>query len=148
MLAQPVITRILEEALPGSLYISRRALIRATAIEGIAGHMATRKIHSLEAGVILIADGCDMAKGRARIPIALSTEAKVGDIHKYSANSIENVDIRKGKEKPICVEITMSSDVGFFQVEEVLIPKLNMSPVKPYVQLLASVSGGELKQYF
>jgi metal-dependent HD superfamily phosphatase/phosphodiesterase len=29
--------------------------------------MARTKIHSIEAGIIPIADGCDMAKGRARI---------------------------------------------------------------------------------
>jgi metal-dependent HD superfamily phosphatase/phosphodiesterase len=148
MLALPFINKILDEALQGHRFLSRRAVICSTAVEGIAGHMATRKIHSLEAGIILVADGCDMAKGRARIPIALSTEAKVGDIHKYSANSIENVDIRKGEEKPIRIEITMSSDVGYFQVEEVLIPKLLMSPVKPYIELLAGPSGTEPKRYF
>jgi metal-dependent HD superfamily phosphatase/phosphodiesterase len=149
MLALPIITRILELALPSSdaHSVVRRAVIRSLAVEGIAGHMATRKIHSLEAGIILIADGCDMEKGRARIPIALNTEPKVGDIHKYSANSIESVDIRKGVGKPVCVEITMSSDVGFFQVEEVLIPKLNMSPAKQYIELFAKVDGAEAKQY-
>jgi metal-dependent HD superfamily phosphatase/phosphodiesterase len=149
MLALPIINRLLEQALPSSdaHSVARRATIRSLAVEGIAGHMATRKIHSLEAGIILIADGCDMERGRARIPIALNTEPKVGDIHKYSANSIESVDIRKGVGKPVCVEITMSSDVGFFQVEEVLIPKLNMSPAKQYIELFAGVTGDEAKQY-
>jgi len=41
----------------------------------------------------------------------------------------------------------MSSDVGFFQVEEVLIPKINWSPVKQHLELLAGVSGQELKRY-
>ncbi len=36
----------------------------------------------------LIADGCDMERGRARIPMMLNTESRVGDIHKYSATSI------------------------------------------------------------
>jgi metal-dependent HD superfamily phosphatase/phosphodiesterase len=149
MLALPVINRLLEQALPLSdaHAVSRRAAIRSLAVEGIAGHMATRKIHSLEAGIILVADGCDMEKGRARVPIALNTEPKVGDIHKYSANSIESVDIRKGTGKPVCIDIEMSSDVGFFQVEEVLIPKLNMSPAKQYIELFARVNDAEAKQY-
>jgi metal-dependent HD superfamily phosphatase/phosphodiesterase len=151
-LALPFINKILDAVFDGEANAhqaaSRKAVIRSCAIEGIAGHMATRKVHSLEAGLILAADGCDMAKGRARIPMALSTEAKQGDIHKYSANSIERVTIEKGEEKPVCIHITMSSDVGFFQVEEVLIPKLNMSPAKRYIELAARVKSAEPKWYF
>jgi hypothetical protein len=80
--------------------------------EGILGHMASKKIHSVEAGLILIADGCDMEKGRARIPLILNTEAKVGDIHKYSSKAIERVTIGKGESHPIKIEVEMSSDVG------------------------------------
>ena len=109
--------------------------------------MATRRIHSLEAGLILIADGCDMEKGRARIPLVLNTEPKAGDIHKYSANSIERVRILGGDPKPVRIEVEMSSDVGFFQIEEVLLPKMNMSPAKQYMELYAGIAGQELKKY-
>lgn len=144
-LSVPIITRILEVAYPDD--IRKRVIIRSLALEGIVGHMANRRIHSIEAGVILLADGCDMEKGRARIPIALNTEPKIGDIHKYSANSIEKVTIRKGEEKPIRIEVEMSAEVGFFQIEEVLLPKVNSSPVKPFVELLAGVTGQINKHY-
>jgi metal-dependent HD superfamily phosphatase/phosphodiesterase len=144
-LASPIITRILESAYPDD--IKKRVVIRSLTLEGIVGHMATRRIHSIEAGVILLADGCDMEKGRARIPLALNTEPKIGDIHKYSANSIEKVTIQKGVEKPIRIIVEMSAEVGFFQIEEVLLPKVNSSPVKPFVELLAGVVGQEKKQY-
>jgi len=154
-LALPIIDRILQKLLPDDNYtnqsentnLKRKVIIRSMAMEGISGHMGTRKIHSLEAGLILIADGCDMTKGRARIPMAISTEPKIGDIHKYSANSIEKVSIQSGKEKPIRIEISMSSDVGFFQIEEVLLQKINCSPAKPYIELIAGVTGKEQKQY-
>ena len=157
-LALPVIERLLSQLLPGSVAdngetgsphnpLKRRIIIRSLAVEGIAGHMGSRRIHSLEAGMILIADGCDMAKGRARIPMAINTEPKIGDIHKYSANSIEKVSIKTGMEKPIRIEISMSSDVGFFQIEEVLLQKINCSPVKPYIELVAGVEQQEPKQY-
>ena len=154
-LALPIIDRILQKLLPDDNYtnqsentnLKRKVIIRSMAMEGISGHMGTRKIHSLEAGLILIADGCDMTKGRARIPMAISTEPKIGDIHKYSANSIEKVSIQSGKEKPIRIEISMSSDVGFFQIEEVLLQKINCSPAKPYIELIAGVAGKEQKQY-
>jgi metal-dependent HD superfamily phosphatase/phosphodiesterase len=41
----------------------------------------------------------------------------------------------------------MSSDVGFFQIEEVLLPKISMSPAKQYVQIFAGVIGQEKKRY-
>lgn len=63
--------------------------------------MATRPIHSIEAGLILIADGCDMTKGRARIPLEIPSKPTRGDIHKYSANAIEKVHIHRGEEHPL-----------------------------------------------
>lgn len=147
ILAQPIIDRVLTKYLPEKSHLNRRVIIRSMAMEGILGHMGTRRIHSIEAGLILIADGCDMTKGRARIPMELNTKPSVGDIHKYSANSIESVKIHHGTEKPIHIEVFMSSDVGFFQIEEVLIPKINCSPAKGFVELFAGIEGKELKKY-
>lgn len=144
-LAIPIITRLLETVYPDNL--QKRVIIRSIALEGIVGHMANRRIHSIEGGVILLADGCDMEKGRARIPLSITTDAKVGDIHKYSSNAIEKVVIDKGSERPIAIHINMSSEVGYFQVEEVLFPKLKMSPVKPYVELYAGITGHDYKRY-
>ncbi len=144
-LAKPIVERTLEKVYPDSL--EKRIVVRSVALEGIIGHMATRRINSIEAGLILIADGSDMEKGRARIPMALSTEPKAGDIHKYSANSIERVSIGAGEHKPVRISVEMSTDVGFFQIEEVLLPKVNMSPAKPYIELYAGIVGQEIKRY-
>lgn len=147
IIAYEVINRILETVLPDAKDLKRRVVIRSLAMEGIIGHMGGRKIHSLEAGIIQIADGCDMTKGRARIPMELNKTPSVGDIHKYSANSIEKVKILAGQEKPIRVEVSMSSDVGFFQIEEVLLQKINASPAKNLVELVTGVTGQEAKRY-
>ncbi len=147
ILAMPLVDRILEKYLSAASDINRRVIIRSLALEGIIGHMGNRKIHSIEAGLILIADGCDMTKGRARIPMELNTKPAVGDIHKYSANSIERVKIHQGTGKPIQIEVSMSSHAGFFQIEEVLIPKTQASPAKQYVELYAGIEGQEVKQY-
>lgn len=136
-----VLTKILPED------VRRRTIIQSVAMEGILGHMATNPIHSIEAGLILIADGCDMTIGRARITLEIPTKPTEGDIHKYSANSIEKVKIRHGKERPVKIEIHMKSEVGFFQVEEVLIPKIQSSPAKHLVELYAGVNGEEMKRY-
>jgi metal-dependent HD superfamily phosphatase/phosphodiesterase len=144
-LARPIIERYLTEFYPDDL--ARRVVLRSLIIEAIVGHMAMIKVHSLEAGLILVADGCDMEKGRARIPMLINTEARVGDIHKYSSSAVDRITIGPGTEKPIGIEIEMSQSVGFFQIEEVLFPKLNMSPAKPYIELTAAVIDEEPKRY-
>ena len=88
-----------------------------------------------------------MERGRARIPLHLNTAPKAGDIHKYSANSIEKVKIEAGDELPIKISVRMSTEVGFFQVEEVLLTKIDKSPVKSYVELYAAADEGEVKRY-
>ena len=145
ILAQPLIDRALMHVFPEDLH--KRVVIKSLATEAIVGHMSSHKIHSIEAGILLIADGCDMTKGRARIPLSINTTPKVGDIHKYSANAINRIGIHHGQKKPIKIEIEMSSDVGFFQIEEVLLTKINASPAKEYVELYAGVTGQEAKCY-
>jgi metal-dependent HD superfamily phosphatase/phosphodiesterase len=144
-MAYPIIDAVLRKVY--ALDIQKRIMVRSLAIEGISGHMGNRTIHSLEAGLILIADGCDMTKGRARIPMALANSPRVGDIHQYSANSIEEVRISKGFEHPIRIEVLMSSEVGLFQVEEVLLGKIAVSPAKRYIELYALMHNGEPKRY-
>lgn len=127
-LALPYIDSILDQVIPANEHL-RKTAIRSIAIEGIFGHMATRTIHSLEAGLVLIGDGSDMEKGRARIPAMLSAEPRVGDIHRTSASAIQKVKIIKGTEKPICIKVIMSNSVGFFQIEEVFSPKIGRAHV-------------------
>ena len=125
----------------------KRVMVRALALESIAGHMGNRTVHSLEAGVVQVADGCDMTKGRARIPIALNNAPRPGHIHQYSANSIEEVRFSAGTEKPIRIEVLMSSEVGLFQVEEVLLGKIAASTAKPFIELYALVQEEEPRRY-
>lgn len=147
IISYSLISDLLLEVLPGNENVKRRTIIRSMALEGILGHMGTHPIHSLEAGIILVADGCDMTKGRARITLEIPTKPAEGDIHKYSANSIEKVKILKGTEKPIKIEIHMKAEVGFFQVEGVLIPKVKASTVNHLIELEAGVDGEETKKY-
>ena len=147
IIGQPVINSILKKVLPEEKDLKRRVTIYAMAMEGIIGHMGTRKIHSVEAGIILVADGCDMTKGRARIPMEINTKPSVGDIHKYSANSIEKVKILAGEEKPIKIEVHMSAVVEIYQKEEVLLQKISCSPIKDFIELYAGIDDDEMKKY-
>jgi len=125
----------------------KKIMIQNIALEGIRGHMGSINVSSLEAGIVQIADGCDMTKGRARIPIALGHAPKVGQIHQYSANSIEEVSISAGAEKPIRIDVRMSSEVGLFQVEEVLMHKIAASTAKGHIELYAQVFNETEKRY-
>lgn len=145
ILANTLVERVLKEVFPHAT--ARWIAIKSVVLEGIMGHMTHHAIHTLEAGLILIADGCDMEKGRARIPMLLNQESRVGDIHKYSSASVEKVSIEKGEEKPLKITVEMSASVGFFQVEEVLISKIMASTVKKYIELYAFVTGRDVKRY-
>ncbi len=145
VLAMPIIDRILSAVY--DIDMGKTVIVRSLALEGIAGHMGTQRIHSLEAGAILVADGCDMERGRARIPLMITTESKVGDIHKYSSSAIRKVDITAGKRRPIRITVEMSESVGFFQVEEVLMTKIDASPLKSQIELYAGVIGQKDRRY-
>jgi len=94
IIAYPILNRLLGKLYPHDF--EKVVIMRSLITECIVGHMATQKIHSLEAGILLIADGCDMEKGRARIPMMINSRSKAGDIHKYSASEINKVNIEKG----------------------------------------------------
>ncbi len=145
LLCQPILDRAIRHIHPDDLH--KRVVIKGIATEAIIGHMSSHKVHSTEAGILLIADGCDMTKGRARIPLSINTHPKVGDIHKYSANAIKWIGIHHGERLPIKIDIEMTAEVGFFQIEEVLLEKINASPAKKYVELYAGVEGEERKCY-
>lgn len=144
VLVQKHLDRILPEFYPDP---KREVIMRSLVTECIAGHMAHQRIASIEAGIVLVADGCDMVGGRARIPMKIAKDAHVGDIHRYSAASITDVQIAAGSERPVAITVKMSETAGFFQVENVLIPKLNASPIKQYVELYAHCTRMPLLRY-
>jgi len=145
ILAMPIIDRLLKPIYKDDH--EKLMIIRTMALEGILGHMTTKRIYSLEAGIILVADGCDMEKGRARIPVNEEAVGRTGDIHMYSSSAIERVSIEKGKKRAIRITVLMNETVGFFQVEEVLLHKLKASPLKEHIELYAGLVDDDLKCY-
>lgn len=118
----------------------RRVVVRALAHEVIVGHMAKVRIHSVEAGVVLVADGTDMTRGRSRIPQLMERDPTVGDMHRYSASAIKRVDIAAGEHKPVRITVAMDNATGLFQVEEVLMTKVKASPIIDALEIVAVVS--------
>lgn len=111
--------------------------------ECIIGHMGNYRIHSVEAGSLMIGDGADCTKGRAQIPALLSKHPMLGDIHRFSATAITEVRIVKGKRKPVRIEVDMTASAGLYQVEEVLMAKAKLSPIMNYMEIAAYLEGKE-----
>jgi metal-dependent HD superfamily phosphatase/phosphodiesterase len=122
-------------------------VLRSYIYECIIGHMAHLKVNSIESGIILVSDGCDMEYGRARAAIKRKREPVVGDVHAYSALSVTDVELRPGEHKPVEIFIQMKDASGIFQVEEVLMGKIAMSTIKPYLELTVRI-GDQPKMHY
>ena len=135
ILAKDLIDRILTTVIPD--IGKRKYMLRQEVMHAIyATEMSTNAL-TVEAGVVKIADGTDMAEGRARIPYKLGKL----DMHAVSALSIKKVAIGSDDSTPIRIEIFMEDFAGLFQVEAVLRPKILSSGLQKYVEVYANVNG-------
>lgn len=135
--------RILNRLLP-KVYPSNEALpirLNCEILSAIFSHDEEVYCLSVEAGAAKVADGTDMAEGRARIPYRTG---KV-DIHSLSAISIKKVEIVKGAERPVRILVRMDNPAGVFQIEHVLKQKIETSGVEDLVEVVALHKGKELK---
>ena len=130
-LAQPLLQSYLPALYPD---LEQRQLIEDFIFSAVMCHDVMPPPLFMECAVVAVADGCDMTKGRARMPFDLG---KV-DIHAVSALAIEEVNIGKGKDVPVEISVLMSNSAGIFQVEQTLIRKLLVTPLKSYVTVHAS----------
>lgn len=139
-IADPFLLRILGEVYsdPGTVY-----MLRSLVAEGIVGHMAHYKVHSVEAGIIMVADGADCTAGRSFVPNLIPRNPMIGDIHRFSATAIHQVVIRPGVRRPVRIDVTMTSSAGLFQVEEVLMGKAKASPIFNHLEIAAYLDGVE-----
>jgi metal-dependent HD superfamily phosphatase/phosphodiesterase len=144
-LGRDLIIRYIARAYPNSLF--KQMLIRALIHEIVIGHMGYDKVFSIEAGTLLVGDGTDMTRGRAKRARELSLHPVLGDMHRHSAFAITSVEIRKGDALPAHISITMSDYAGIFQVEEVLIPKISVSPLRSHIEVAVVVGNDAPRRY-
>jgi metal-dependent HD superfamily phosphatase/phosphodiesterase len=129
ILAQPILNEILTEIYDDD---EQRTLITDFILSAIQCHDINPPPLFMEGAVVAVADGCDMTKGRARMPFDLGKL----DIHAVSALAIEEVNIRPSNgEMPVEIEVLMSNSAGIFQVQETLIKKINATPLRDYVMV-------------
>ncbi|HIP65320.1 MAG TPA: HD domain-containing protein [Pyrodictium sp.] len=140
LLAKDILDRILSRLIKDR---SLAYLIRQEILHAIYATAYDVRCLSVEAGIVKIADGLDMAEGRARIPYKLGKM----DIHALSALSIKSVEIGEGVKRPIAIRVFMNDSSGVFQVEYVFLPKLRTSGLEHYFEVYIATPLGEHRLY-
>lgn len=140
IIANPILDRLLKKVYPEDAALAVR--LKSEILHCIFSHEEEVECLSVEAGAAKIADGTDMARGRARIPYRTG---KV-DIHSLSALSITKVEIEKGKRKPVQIFVSMNNPAGVFQIEEVLERKLKTSGIQDFVDVIALEKGIQIRR--
>ncbi|TFF92004.1 HD domain-containing protein [Candidatus Thorarchaeota archaeon] len=137
-LAKPIIDRILKQVYPTDVH--KQIHIRGHILHAMYSHDKAITPHTIEAGIVGIADALDMTAGRARIPF----EAGSVNIHSASAMAIRRVSIKRGEEKTVRIEVEMMNASGIFQIQELLEKKIRSAPqLADHIELYAIMSGKE-----
>ncbi len=139
-LANPILTRLLPHVYEDPV---RRIRVKSEILHTIFAHDDEVQCLSVEAGIAKVADGTDMAEGRARIPY----RAGKVDIHSLSALAIDTLEIQRGETRPVRIVVTMKNPAGIFQIEGVLERKILTSGLEAFIEVVALQDGRELKTF-
>lgn len=139
LLAKDVVDRLLAKLMPRRS-LHQRFLIRQEILSAIHSTAMDVPALTLEASIVKLADGLDMSEGRARLPYKLG---KV-DMHSLSALNVKRVELAPGDSVPVTVSIYFKDMAGFFQVERVLLPKIEGGRLKGLVKIDAYDQAGRL----
>jgi len=142
LLAKDILDRLLPEIV---LTDDKRRLValRQEIMHAIYATETSVQALTMEAGVVKIADGTDMAEGRARIPYKLGKL----DMHAVSALSVKRVYLSKGVDRPARIDVVMNDYAGLFQIEAVLRPKIMTSGLEKYVEVFIRVGDSERRVF-
>ncbi|MCW4049856.1 MAG: phosphohydrolase [Candidatus Bathyarchaeota archaeon] len=138
VLASPILDRVL-----GQVYrdINIMYRIKSEILHALYASDDIVKCLSVEAGVVTVADGTDMAGGRSRAPY----QGGKNDIHSISALAIKRVDIEQGDTKPVDIKVHMENPAGIFQIEEVMGKKMKTSGLIDLIDVTAIMNGRQVK---
>lgn len=129
------------------LPVVERTIVASEVLHAIISHRSDGKPLTLEAGIVRVADALDMSEGRSRIVYKLEKL----DIYSVSAAAIDKVNINKGTEKPIQIDILMNNSAGIFQLDELLKKKILGSGIEKYIDVHAYINQqtekGLIKEY-
>ncbi len=139
--AKAILERLLPEIYPD---VSARTAVIEQVLHALYAHDEGRDALTIEATVIVIADGSDITKGRGRLAFDMGKH----DIHSISALSIESVEILPGKTKLIEIHVSMSNSAGIYQVQETLGKKVAESPLREHIEIVAELQPSKVSPDF
>lgn len=131
--AVPLAIPIIDDLLSEMYEPADRVRIRGEILHAIVCHHSGAHPLTREAGIVRIADGLDMERGRSRRPY----EEGGRGINTVSSQSIESVQLYPGDDVPVRVEIEMIDAAGVYQVDTLLKQKLNGSRLEEFVRIVA-----------
>jgi len=132
-LAADVLDRVLREFYD----VPAAVRVKGEVLHAILCHHTEELPLTREAGVIRVADGLDMERGRSRIPY----ERGGRGINTISSQAIESVTLREGDGVPVLVEIRMRNAAGVYQVDGLLKEKLRESLLEDDIRIVAVNAG-------
>jgi len=129
----PLAADLLDRLL-GDRYDTETAVkLKSEVLHAILCHHTEETPLTTEAGVIRIADGLDMERGRSRIPY----EHGGRGINTLSSQAIEDVRLKAGEKTAVLVEIEMTNAAGVYQVDNLLQAKLSNSLLEDHIRIVA-----------
>jgi uncharacterized protein len=135
-LAKDLLPDLLSDAYPDRRI---RQIMSTETLHAMVAHDVGVAVHTVEGGIVRIADGLDMQKGRARIAFETSST----DIFKISGMAVDKVKVLPATtEKPVRIEILMNDAAGIFQVDHLLKKKIQGSHLEAYVEIIAKMTEG------
>lgn len=129
----PLAADLLDRFLPEFYDTSEVVRMKSEVLHAILVHHTAENPLTREAGVIRIADGLDMERGRSRVPY----EKGGRGINTISSQAIEQVSLCAGDRAPVRVEITMTNAAGVYQVDSLLKAKIKRSMLEEEVRIVA-----------
>jgi len=130
VLASPILDRLLPKIYGDGETVAE---IKGFILHAIFSHESGVRSLTDEASIVCIADGCDMFKGRGRLPFDMGNI----NIHTVSALSIDDISVSRGEKKPLRITVEMENSAGVFQVEELLAKKVESGTLRDAVEIVA-----------
>jgi metal-dependent HD superfamily phosphatase/phosphodiesterase len=138
----PLAADILDRILPEFYATPEAVRVKAEVLHAILCHHTEEDPLTTEAGVIRVADGLDMERGRSRLPY----ERGGRGINTISSQAIDTVTLQEGDDRPVLVEIQMRNAAGVYQVDNLLKQKLHKSGIEDDVRIVAINTAGDSEQ--
>jgi len=138
----PLAADLLDRFLPQFYDTAEVVRMKGEVLHAILCHHTEEVPLTTEAGVIRLADGLDMEKGRSRMPYQQGSRG----INTLSSQAIDRVTLEPGDEVAALVRIEMTNAAGVYQVDELLTAKLRGSGLEEDIHIVAINTGTDENQ--